>query len=49
MVSAQAQVKVAADDASAWSLVYDGFEPTDEGIREALCTLGNGPLSGPVQ
>lgn len=25
-----------------WSLVYDGFNPDEEGHREALCTLGNG-------
>jgi len=25
-----------------WSLVYEGFEPGEEGLREALCTLGNG-------
>jgi alpha,alpha-trehalase len=25
-----------------WSLVYDGFDPAQEGLREALCTLGNG-------
>ncbi|MFQ5991913.1 MAG: glycoside hydrolase family 65 protein [Nitrospiraceae bacterium] len=25
-----------------WSLVYEGFEPAQEGLREALCTLGNG-------
>lgn len=25
-----------------WSLVYDSFEPEQEGLREALCTLGNG-------
>lgn len=25
-----------------WSLVYDRFEPEREGLREALCTLGNG-------
>ena len=25
-----------------WTLSYDGFRPTDEGLREALCTLGNG-------
>jgi len=25
-----------------WRLVYDGFEPPLEGLREALCTLGNG-------
>jgi len=27
---------------SAWRLVYAGFAPADEGVREALCTLGNG-------
>ncbi len=26
----------------AWSLVYHGFDPKAEGLREALCTLGNG-------
>ncbi len=25
-----------------WSLVYDGFNPDQERLREALCTLGNG-------
>ena len=25
-----------------WTLVYDGFDPADERLREALCTLGNG-------
>jgi trehalose/maltose hydrolase-like predicted phosphorylase len=25
-----------------WSLVYEGFDPELEGLREALCTLGNG-------
>jgi len=25
-----------------WTLVYEGFEPSQEGLREALCTLGNG-------
>ena len=30
---------VAVDE---WSLRYDGFDPTHEGLREALCTLGNG-------
>ncbi len=25
-----------------WLLAYDGFEPAEEGLREALCTLGNG-------
>jgi alpha,alpha-trehalase len=33
----------AADhETSAWSLVYDGYQPPEEGLREALCTLGNG-------
>lgn len=27
---------------SHWLFVYDGFEPKKEGLREALCTLGNG-------
>ena len=26
----------------AWSLVYEGFDPEKERLREALCTLGNG-------
>lgn len=25
-----------------WTLTYEGFEPEEEGLREALCTLGNG-------
>jgi alpha,alpha-trehalase len=25
-----------------WSLVYEGFDPAEEGQREALCTVGNG-------
>jgi len=41
-VSTPALVLPAAQDASAWSLVFDGFDPAKEGIREALCTLGNG-------
>ncbi|MFG1694933.1 pyridoxamine 5'-phosphate oxidase family protein [Nonomuraea sp. NPDC049309] len=27
---------------SAWTLAYEGFDPEGEGLREALCTLGNG-------
>jgi len=27
---------------SEWLLVYDGFDPDNEGLRVALCTLGNG-------
>ncbi|MFB4294640.1 pyridoxamine 5'-phosphate oxidase family protein [Nonomuraea sp. ATR24] len=27
---------------NAWLLTYDGYDPASEGLREALCTLGNG-------
>jgi beta-phosphoglucomutase family hydrolase len=37
-----AHVEIAAEQPSAWSLAFDGFDPAQEGIREALCTLGNG-------
>jgi len=36
------QVQVAMEPPSAWSLVFEGFDPAQEGVREALCTLGNG-------
>ena len=42
VVTDLAQVGVAVDPPSAWSLVFEGFDPAQEGIREALCTLGNG-------
>ena len=42
VVTDLAQVKVAVEPPSAWSLVYEGFDPAREGIREALCALGNG-------
>ena len=42
VVTTLAQVQVAVEPPSAWSLVFDGFDPACEGIREALCTLGNG-------
>ena len=28
--------------ASVWRLVYDGFDPARQGLREALCAVGNG-------
>src|SRR5215207_7092971 len=28
--------------ASVWTLVYDGFDPGRQGLREALCAVGNG-------
>lgn len=42
VVTSLAQVQIAAEPASAWSLVYEGFDPAQEGAREALCALGNG-------
>jgi beta-phosphoglucomutase family hydrolase len=42
VVTSLAQVQVAVEPPSAWSLVFDGFDPAHEGIREALCALGNG-------
>jgi HAD superfamily hydrolase (TIGR01509 family) len=42
VVSSLAQVQIATEPASAWSLVYEGFDPAQEGVREALCALGNG-------
>jgi trehalose/maltose hydrolase-like predicted phosphorylase/beta-phosphoglucomutase-like phosphatase (HAD superfamily) len=42
VVNSLAQVRVTAEPPSAWSLVFEGFDPPREGIREALCTLGNG-------
>ncbi|WP_420847889.1 trehalose-phosphatase [Mycobacterium riyadhense] len=32
----------AASPKDAWELVYDGYDPQDERLREALCTVGNG-------
>ena len=42
VVTSLAQVQVAAEPPSAWSLVYEDFDPAREGMREALCALGNG-------
>jgi trehalose/maltose hydrolase-like predicted phosphorylase len=30
---------------SEWLLAYEGYDPEEEGLREALCTLGNGYLA----
>lgn len=30
------------ENLNGWELVYEGFDQTNEGLREALCTLGNG-------
>ena len=42
VVTDLAQVEVAAEPPLAWSLVYDNYDPPLEGMREALCALGNG-------
>jgi beta-phosphoglucomutase family hydrolase len=42
VVSSLAEVQIAIEPASAWSLLYERFDPAQEGIREALCALGNG-------
>ena len=42
VVTDMGQIQVAAEPPSAWSLVFEDFDPEQEGIREALCTLGNG-------
>jgi beta-phosphoglucomutase family hydrolase len=42
VVTTLAQVHVATEPPSAWSLVYQEFDPAREGIRESLCALGNG-------
>src|SRR5690606_2787372 len=42
VVASLAEVRVATEPPSAWSLVYEGFDPAWEGVRETLCALGNG-------
>jgi beta-phosphoglucomutase family hydrolase len=42
VVTDLSQVQVAVESPAAWSLVFDGFDPAQEGVREALCSLGNG-------
>ena len=42
VVTDLAEIRVAIETPSTWSLVFDDFDPGREGIREALCTLGNG-------
>ena len=42
VVTDLSQVELVEEPPSAWSLVFEDFDPAREGIREALCTLGNG-------
>ena len=36
--------KIRKEDTASWKIIYDRFKPAQEGLREALCTLGNGYL-----
>ncbi|MEO5732930.1 MAG: beta-phosphoglucomutase family hydrolase [Rubrivivax sp.] len=42
VVTDLAQISVDFEPPAAWSLVFEAFDPAQEGVREALCTLGNG-------
>jgi len=42
IVTDLAQVEVAVEPPSAWSLAFEGFDPAQESIREALCSVKNG-------
>jgi beta-phosphoglucomutase family hydrolase len=42
VVSHLGQLQVSPQLPPPWSLVYEDFDPTREGMREALCALGNG-------
>ncbi len=42
VVTSLAQIRISAEPPSAWSFLYDEFDPESEGMREALCALGNG-------
>jgi alpha,alpha-trehalase len=36
------RTEATTQESGAWSLVYEDYQPGQEGLREALCTLGNG-------
>jgi len=42
VVTDSSQVQATAEPPPEWSLVFTDFEPAHEGVRETLCTLGNG-------
>jgi trehalose/maltose hydrolase-like predicted phosphorylase/beta-phosphoglucomutase-like phosphatase (HAD superfamily) len=42
VVTDSSQVQATEEPPPEWSLVFTGFEPAHEGVRETLCTLGNG-------
>ena len=35
-------IDTARETLKAWEIVYEGFDPQGEKLRETLCTLGNG-------
>ena len=37
-----ARLTALLEEESTWWLVHEGFDPEEEGLREALCALGNG-------
>ncbi|MBN2028226.1 MAG: trehalose-phosphatase [Actinobacteria bacterium] len=37
-----ARLTALLEEDNTWWLVHDGYNPEEEGLREALCTLGNG-------
>lgn len=42
VVTSLSQVQLATEPPAAWSLVYEDYDSAREGVREALCALGNG-------
>ncbi len=42
VVASLADVQVTIEAPSTWVLAFEGFDPDQEGTREALCTLANG-------
>jgi beta-phosphoglucomutase-like phosphatase (HAD superfamily) len=42
VVTDLSQVQATAEPPPEWSLVFTGFEPAHEGVRETLCSVGNG-------
>jgi trehalose/maltose hydrolase-like predicted phosphorylase/beta-phosphoglucomutase-like phosphatase (HAD superfamily) len=41
-VAAELRQRHTERPSSVWTLVYDGFDPARQGLREALCAVGNG-------
>lgn len=42
VVTDLAEVMAGLETQTSWGQIYNGFDPEDEGQREALCALGNG-------